>query len=71
MNSIIQRRGSLQQVSKPAPPTRRVSAIVSDCYDDRTSAHSDDLENLPPPPAFLLEGSSPPSAAGSPATQRR
>ncbi|XP_058808320.1 protein MTSS 2-like isoform X2 [Phymastichus coffea] len=71
VSAIVQRRNSLQQANKPAPPTRRVSAIVGDSFDDRASNHSDDLDSLPPPPAFLLEGSSPPSAAGSPASQRR
>lgn len=70
-STVVQRRSSLQPTSKPAPPTRRASAGVGDSLNQRTSSHSDDMDHLPPPPAYLLEGTSPPSSVGSPAMQRR
>ncbi|VEN34220.1 unnamed protein product [Callosobruchus maculatus] len=49
MRNNLLRRGSMQ-TQKPPPPIRRTSSITN------TSASSmGSLENLPPPPAFLLE----------------
>lgn len=66
--TTVQRRGSLQQANKPAPPLRRVSSIENSV---ERNQNDNDLENLPPPPAFLLEGSSLLNANVSPASQRR
>ena len=77
--NTLSRRGSMQQTTRPPPPpTRRVSAIigagtfgaaspVTELNDERVATTCDDSENLPPPPAFLLEGSSP---NASPTPQR-
>ncbi|XP_076750650.1 uncharacterized protein LOC143423303 isoform X3 [Xylocopa sonorina] len=67
--------GSMQQANKPPPPTRRTSTIITATFnnpssvsnDERTDNTCDEAENLPPPPAFLLEGSSP---TASPTPQR-
>ncbi|XP_012276127.1 MTSS1-like protein isoform X2 [Orussus abietinus] len=68
--------GSMQQASRPPPPTRRTSAIIGSTHGGSALSNSaeehaenvcDEAENLPPPPAFLLEGSSP---AASPTPQR-
>lgn len=66
------RRGSAQQVIRPPPPTRHTSAVIivpptSSVNEDRSENVCDEVENLPPPPAFLLEGSSP---TASPTPQR-
>lgn len=62
--TLITRRGSAQQTSRPPPPTRRTSTIItasptSSVNEDRSETVCDETENLPPPPAFLLESSSP------------
>ncbi|XP_015434453.1 PREDICTED: MTSS1-like protein isoform X3 [Dufourea novaeangliae] len=75
VSTLIVRRGSVQQASKPPPPTRRTSTIITATFsnptsgstDERTDNTCDEAENLPPPPAFLLEGSSP---TASPTPQR-
>nr|XP_033328716.1 protein MTSS 2-like isoform X2 [Megalopta genalis] len=74
-STLTVRRGSVQQASKPPPPTRRTSTIITATFstpvtgsnDERTDNPCDEAENLPPPPAFLLEGSSP---TASPTPQR-
>ncbi|XP_043511034.1 protein MTSS 2 isoform X3 [Frieseomelitta varia] len=74
-STLTVRRGSMQQVNKPPPPTRRTSTIITATFnnpssgsnDERTDNACDETENLPPPPAFLLEGSSP---TASPTPQR-
>ncbi|XP_068971144.1 protein MTSS 2 isoform X5 [Bombus flavifrons] len=75
VSTLTVRRGSMQQVNKPPPPTRRTSTIITATFnnpsagsnDERTDNTCDETENLPPPPAFLLEGSSP---TASPTPQR-
>lgn len=64
----------MQQANKPLPPTRRTSTIITATFnnpssgsDERTDNTCDETENLPPPPAFLLESSSP---TASPTPQR-
>ncbi|XP_050464013.1 protein MTSS 2 isoform X2 [Cataglyphis hispanica] len=69
---LMTRRGSAQQVIRPPPPTRRTSTVIitpptSSINEDRSENVCDEMENLPPPPAFLLEGSSP---TASPTPQR-
>ncbi|XP_011146900.1 MTSS1-like protein isoform X4 [Harpegnathos saltator] len=68
---LMVRRGSMQQVTRPPPPTRRTSTVItappSSVNEDRGENVCDEVENLPPPPAFLLEGSSP---TASPTPQR-
>ncbi|XP_070166833.1 protein MTSS 2 isoform X4 [Polyergus mexicanus] len=69
---LMTRRGSAQQVIRPPPPTRRTSIVIiapptSSVNEDRSETVCDEVENLPPPPAFLLEGSSP---TASPTPQR-
>lgn len=57
----------MQQATRPHAPSRRVSAIIGSSFitpsisgTEEHSVHAcEDAENLPPPPAFLLEGSSP------------
>lgn len=77
----------MQQQSRPMPPTRRTSQIISGNFSSTTGPlvgatggllaatvlntdettrtevtaviTSDETENLPPPPAFLLEANSP------------
>ncbi|XP_076279936.1 uncharacterized protein LOC143208893 isoform X5 [Lasioglossum baleicum] len=74
-STLTVRRGSVQQASKPLPPTRRTSTIITATFstpvsgsnEERTDNPCDEAENLPPPPAFLLEGSSP---TASPTPQR-
>ncbi|KAK9308677.1 hypothetical protein QLX08_001407 [Tetragonisca angustula] len=74
-STLTVRRGSMQQVNKPPPPTRRTSTIITATFnnpssgsnDERIDNACDETENLPPPPAFLLEGSSP---TASPTPQR-
>ncbi|XP_043251756.1 uncharacterized protein LOC122397019 isoform X1 [Colletes gigas] len=74
-STLMVRRGSIQQASKPLPPTRRTSTVITATFnnpssgsnDERTDSACDEAENLPPPPAFLLEGSSP---TASPTPQR-
>ncbi|XP_076671698.1 uncharacterized protein LOC143370434 isoform X3 [Andrena cerasifolii] len=74
-STLTVRRGSMQQASKPHPPARRTSTIITATFsnpssgsnDERTDNTCDEAENLPPPPAFLLEGSSP---TASPTPQR-
>lgn len=71
-STLMARRGSMQQVTRPPPPTRRTSTIItgslsSSLNEDRGENVCEETENLPPPPAFLLEGSSP---AASPTPQR-
>ncbi|XP_076750649.1 uncharacterized protein LOC143423303 isoform X2 [Xylocopa sonorina] len=74
-STLTVRRGSMQQANKPPPPTRRTSTIITATFnnpssvsnDERTDNTCDEAENLPPPPAFLLEGSSP---TASPTPQR-
>ncbi|XP_066592789.1 protein MTSS 2 isoform X2 [Prorops nasuta] len=72
----ITRRGSMHQASRPAPPIRRTSSIITSTFSTplsnaneeiTTETTNDETENLPPPPAFLLEGSSP---TASPTPQR-
>ncbi|XP_050292981.1 uncharacterized protein LOC126733634 isoform X2 [Anthonomus grandis grandis] len=48
LRNTLLRRGSMQ-TNKPPPPIRRTSSITN------TSSCMGSLENLPPPPAFLLE----------------
>ncbi|XP_048523340.1 flocculation protein FLO11 isoform X3 [Dendroctonus ponderosae] len=50
LRSTLLRRGSMQS-NKPPPPIRRTSSITN------AAASMGSLENLPPPPAFLLEPS--------------
>ncbi|XP_011874740.1 PREDICTED: MTSS1-like protein isoform X4 [Vollenhovia emeryi] len=62
--TLMIRRGSAQQTSRPPPPTRRTSTVItgpptSSVNEDRSETACDETENLPPPPAFLLESSSP------------
>ncbi|XP_018310952.1 MTSS1-like protein isoform X4 [Mycetomoellerius zeteki] len=62
--TLVTRRGSTQQTSRPPPPTRRTSTVItvpptSSVNEDRSENVCDETENLPPPPAFLLESSSP------------
>ncbi|XP_018342843.1 PREDICTED: MTSS1-like protein isoform X5 [Trachymyrmex septentrionalis] len=62
--TLVTRRGSAQQTSRPPPPTRRTSTVItvpptSSVNEDRGENVCDETENLPPPPAFLLESSSP------------
>ncbi|XP_044739593.1 mucin-3A isoform X2 [Chrysoperla carnea] len=57
IRNTLLRRGSIQGI-RPPPPVRRTSSISSTTRLSPVGS----LENLPPPPAFLLEG----SAAGSP-----
>lgn len=69
---LMTRRGSAQQVIRPPPPTRRTSTVIiapptSSVNEDCNENVCDEVENLPPPPAFLLEGSSP---TASPTPQR-
>nr|CAH7758940.1 unnamed protein product [Callosobruchus chinensis] len=60
MRNNLLRRGSMQ-TQKPPPPIRRTSSITN------TSASSmGSLENLPPPPAFLLEPNN--TQSGKPST---
>ncbi|XP_076658126.1 uncharacterized protein LOC143362126 isoform X6 [Halictus rubicundus] len=74
-STLTVRRGSVQQASKPLPPTRRTSTVITATFstpvsgsnDERSDNPCDEAENLPPPPAFLLEGSSP---TASPTPQR-
>ncbi|XP_031367926.1 protein MTSS 2-like isoform X4 [Apis dorsata] len=74
-STLTVRRGSMQQANKPLPPTRRTSTIITATFnnpssgsnDERTDNTCDETENLPPPPAFLLESSSP---TASPTPQR-
>ncbi|XP_015600839.1 MTSS1-like protein isoform X2 [Cephus cinctus] len=75
-SSLLSRRGSMQQATRPAPPVRRTSTIIGGTYNNAlpnpNEEHSsetacNEVENLPPPPAFLLEGSSP---TASPTQQR-
>ncbi|XP_044003902.1 protein MTSS 2 isoform X2 [Aphidius gifuensis] len=88
--STIPRKGSMQQQSRPMPPTRRTTQIIGDNFSNTAGSFvgvtgsllaatdsnrtdipavtiSDETENLPPPPAFLLEGNSP---AASPTSKR-
>ncbi|GLV36290.1 missing-in-metastasis [Carabus blaptoides fortunei] len=58
MRNTLLRRSSVQG-NKPPPPIRRTASITNT---NRSLTPVGSLENLPPPPAFLLEG----SAAGSP-----
>lgn len=58
----------MQQATKPAPPARRTSVVLSGNYNPLSNNTNEDkegpcdeTENLPPPPAFLLEGSNNPS----------
>ncbi|XP_077262901.1 uncharacterized protein LOC143897838 isoform X4 [Temnothorax americanus] len=62
--TLTTRRGSTQHVSRPPPPTRRTSTVINapptlSVNEDRGENVCDETENLPPPPAFLLESSSP------------
>lgn len=58
MRNTLLRRSSIQG-NKPPPPIRRTASITNT---NRLLTPVGSLENLPPPPAFLLEGCS----AGSP-----
>lgn len=51
MRNTLLRRGSMQN-NKPAPPIRRTSSITNT---NRPLTPVGAEENLPPPPAFLLE----------------
>lgn len=51
MRNTLLRRGSIQ-TNKPPPPIRRTSSITNT---NRPLTPVGSLENLPPPPAFLLE----------------
>lgn len=72
-STLMVRRGSMQQATKPPPPTRRTSTIITATFNTPSGLNEergepcDEAENLPPPPAFLLEGSSP---TASPTPQR-
>lgn len=74
-STLISRRGSMQQATRPPPPARRTSTIITATFgslvtnpnEENIDNICDDTENLPPPPAFLLEGSSP---VASPTPQR-
>lgn len=65
----------MQQATRPPPPARRTSTIITATFSSLVTNPNeesienicDDTENLPPPPAFLLEGSSP---VASPTPQR-
>lgn len=60
MRNTLLRRGSVQ-VNKPPPPIRRTSSITNT---NRPLTPVGNMEeNLPPPPAFLLEPTQP-SAKG-------
>ncbi|XP_012231027.2 serine-rich adhesin for platelets isoform X1 [Linepithema humile] len=66
--TLMSRRGSTQTI-RPPPPTRRTSTIIIAPPTSVTEGENvcDETENLPPPPPFLLEGSSP---TASPKSQR-
>ncbi|XP_043685474.1 protein MTSS 2-like isoform X2 [Vespula pensylvanica] len=74
-STLLSRRGSMQQATRPPPPARRTSTIITATFSSLVTNPNeesienicDDTENLPPPPAFLLEGSSP---VASPTPQR-
>ncbi|XP_014606388.1 PREDICTED: MTSS1-like protein isoform X3 [Polistes canadensis] len=74
-STLLSRRGSMQQATRPPPPARRTSTIITATFsslvinpnEESIENICDDTENLPPPPAFLLEGSSP---VASPTPQR-
>ncbi|KAK2588932.1 hypothetical protein KPH14_001787 [Odynerus spinipes] len=74
-SALVSRRGSMQQATRPPPPARRTSTIITATFSNLVTNPNeesieniiDDTENLPPPPAFLLEGSSP---VASPTPQR-
>lgn len=51
LRNTLLRRGSMQ-TNKPAPPIRRTSSITNT---NRPLTPVNTEENLPPPPAFLLE----------------
>ncbi|CAH0551421.1 unnamed protein product [Brassicogethes aeneus] len=53
MRNTLLRRGSMQ-TNKPPPPIRRTSSITNTNTIGQLSSMGS-LENLPPPPAFLLE----------------
>lgn len=55
LRSTLLRRGSMQ-TNKPPPPIRRTSSITNtNVIGQNSSSQIGSLENLPPPPAFLLE----------------
>ncbi|XP_046825457.1 protein MTSS 2-like isoform X3 [Vespa crabro] len=74
-STLLSRRGSMQQATRPPPPARRTSTIITATFsslvtnpnEENIENICDDTENLPPPPAFLLESSSP---VASPTPQR-
>lgn len=51
LRNTLLRRGSVQ-ANKPPPPIRRTASITNT---NRPLTPVNSLENLPPPPAFLLE----------------
>lgn len=53
IRSTLLRRGSIQ-ATKPPPPIRRTSSITNTSIGGQLGSMGS-LENLPPPPAFLLE----------------
>ncbi|XP_068894467.1 protein MTSS 1 isoform X5 [Tenebrio molitor] len=53
IRSTLLRRGSMQ-ANKPPPPIRRTSSITNASGTNQPTSMGS-LENLPPPPAFLLE----------------
>ncbi|XP_022912931.1 protein MTSS 2 isoform X6 [Onthophagus taurus] len=59
MRSTLLRRSSVQ-TAKPPPPIRRTSSITNT---NRPLTPVGSMENLPPPPAFLLEPSNSPKPA--------
>lgn len=61
MRNTLLRRGSVQ-TNKPPPPIRRTSSITNNSLqsgqsESQLTSSVGSLENLPPPPAFLLEPS--------------
>lgn len=62
LRNTLLRRGSMQN-NKPAPPIRRTSSITNT---NRPLTPVNTEENLPPPPAFLLEPQQSPKNPPSP-----
>lgn len=54
MRTTLLRRGSVQS-NKPPPPIRRTASITNTANTATLASSMGSLENLPPPPAFLLE----------------
>ncbi|XP_065213751.1 protein MTSS 2 isoform X2 [Planococcus citri] len=57
-SGTLSRRGSVQ-TPKPPPPVRRTSSILNTSRPNISrNSNNGSMENLPPPPAFLLENTS-------------